>query len=246
MPRISGKYGTQTPTWGVPDEAKEVYSASNNPVRPNHYKLGGLEVFDAIEAWGLQDNAYRFSAIRYLVRAGRKDPSKTTEDLRKTIVYIEREIRLVETNEKVVKEIEAEQIAEVEQSDSMRSEYSEQVQNWLKAFAGKQFGVLAGWLRHAAVTRKPERRLHLFGPCAVTGSSLLRAALMPLGEDVVGSVFGSTMPVPVEDRYDRSEVLYICTGELSRRFFVENAWIADRWLRNETILKHIYYLCGVR
>ena len=36
------------------------------------------------------------SATKYLCRAGKKDPTKTTEDLRKAIWYINRYIELLE------------------------------------------------------------------------------------------------------------------------------------------------------
>ena len=37
------------------------------------------------------------SAVKYLSRAGRKDPSKETEDLRKAIAYIEKRIKVLES-----------------------------------------------------------------------------------------------------------------------------------------------------
>jgi hypothetical protein len=63
---------------------------------PPHYTLGGIEVIDAIEAWGLGFNLG--NSVKYLARAGRKDPSKTVEDLRKALFYLEREIGLLTKN----------------------------------------------------------------------------------------------------------------------------------------------------
>jgi hypothetical protein len=239
------------------DETKETSSAaekvsvtSDNPVRPNYYRIGGLEVFDAIEAWGLQDNAYRFTAIRYLIRAGCKDSNKTAEDLRKAIVYIEREIRVIETNEKGMKKIEAEQIVEAEQcgeqSDSMRCEHNTQVQIWLEAFAGERFSDLISWLRHAVLTKNPERWLHLSGPPG-TGKSLLRTALAPLGEDVYSSICETNTSVLTEigDKGGLGAVLHIATQAEAARFLREN-YPSRGWLRDDVILKHIYHLCGVR
>lgn len=58
---------------------------------PPHYTLGGVEVIDAIEAWGL--GFHRGNAVKYIARAGKKDPSRELEDLRKARWYIEREIK---------------------------------------------------------------------------------------------------------------------------------------------------------
>ena len=47
-------------------------------------------MIDAIEAWGL--GFCLGNAIKYIARAGKKDPAKTLEDLRKARWYLEREI----------------------------------------------------------------------------------------------------------------------------------------------------------
>jgi hypothetical protein len=65
---------------------------------PSHYTLGGIEVIEVIEAWQLSFN--RGNAVKYLARAGRKDPSKTVEDLQKAIFYVEREISLLKREKK--------------------------------------------------------------------------------------------------------------------------------------------------
>lgn len=58
--------------------------------RPPHYVDGRkYEPLNVIEDWGLN---YRLgSALKYISRAGRKDPSKYAEDLRKAVFYLERE-----------------------------------------------------------------------------------------------------------------------------------------------------------
>jgi hypothetical protein len=57
---------------------------------PAHYNTSAIEVIDAIEAWGLGFNTG--NAVKYLARAGKKDPAKTIEDLEKGRWYINREI----------------------------------------------------------------------------------------------------------------------------------------------------------
>lgn len=69
-----------------------------DPISPNHYQgfSNGAEVIDITENL----NFNRGNAVKYLVRAGRKDPTKTLEDLNKARFYVEREIERLtkETN----------------------------------------------------------------------------------------------------------------------------------------------------
>jgi uncharacterized protein DUF3310 len=58
---------------------------------PSHYTLGGIEVIDAIEAWGL--DFHLGNAVKYIARAGRKDPARLIEDLEKARWYIDRKIQ---------------------------------------------------------------------------------------------------------------------------------------------------------
>ena len=60
---------------------------------PSHYTFGSIEVIDAIE--GLRLPYHLGNALKYIARAGRKDPAKTEEDLRKAIWYINRYIELL-------------------------------------------------------------------------------------------------------------------------------------------------------
>ena len=64
----------------------------NNDVvnRPAHYTDGKIEVIDFIEDKGL--NFHRGNAVKYIARAGKKDPAKEIEDLEKARWYINREI----------------------------------------------------------------------------------------------------------------------------------------------------------
>lgn len=68
----------------------------NNVEHPDHYNVGGIEVIDAIEAWGFGEGFNRGNAIKYIARAGRKDPTKEIEDLKKARWYIDAEIRRLE------------------------------------------------------------------------------------------------------------------------------------------------------
>lgn len=65
---------------------------ANDPVnRPAHYTDGKIEVIEFIE-----DKKLGFclgNAVKYISRAGKKDPDKEIEDLSKAIWYINRRIK---------------------------------------------------------------------------------------------------------------------------------------------------------
>ena len=65
---------------------------SDNVNHPSHY--GGednpYEAIKVIEAWNL--GFCLGNAVKYISRAGKKDKSKTTEDLEKAVWYLQREI----------------------------------------------------------------------------------------------------------------------------------------------------------
>ena len=64
---------------------------------PSHYAEGRkYEPIDVIEDWEL--GFCLGNAVKYISRAGRKNPDAYIEDLKKAIWYIEREIRKVEKN----------------------------------------------------------------------------------------------------------------------------------------------------
>lgn len=63
----------------------------NDPVsHPSHYTDGKIEVIEYIEDKKL--GFHLGNAVKYISRAGKKDPNKYIEDLRKAIWYINREI----------------------------------------------------------------------------------------------------------------------------------------------------------
>lgn len=93
-----------------PKISKEEYSFSATPeyaitIRketemvngPAYY--GGIdnpyEVIKVCEAWGLDKDAYLFNVAKYIARAGKKDPTKELEDLKKAVFYLERRIKLL-------------------------------------------------------------------------------------------------------------------------------------------------------
>lgn len=61
---------------------------------PSHYNTGKIEVIDFIEDQKL--GFHLGNAVKYISRAGKKDPAKVKEDLEKAIWYINRYIKMME------------------------------------------------------------------------------------------------------------------------------------------------------
>lgn len=81
-------------TWDIGETVKKPTPPPVDMVnQPPHYKFeNGVEVIDLTE----QLNFNCGNAVKYLARAGRKDSTKTIEDLRKAEFYVKREIARVE------------------------------------------------------------------------------------------------------------------------------------------------------
>lgn len=65
----------------------------SNVTHPAHYNSGKIEVIEAIEDWGL--GFHLGNTLKYVARAGKKDPSKEVEDLQKAQWYLARKIELL-------------------------------------------------------------------------------------------------------------------------------------------------------
>ena len=82
-------------------EDREPELPENDPVNhPAHYTSGKIECIDYIT-----DKQLDFclgNAVKYITRAGKKDPAKTIEDLEKAVFYINYKIKILkeeQTNE---------------------------------------------------------------------------------------------------------------------------------------------------
>lgn len=70
----------------------------NNPVEhPPHYRAGNHEAIDVIQAWNL--NFSLGNVIKYICRAGIKNPNKKIEDLEKAMFYLKAEIESLKISE---------------------------------------------------------------------------------------------------------------------------------------------------
>ena len=67
---------------------------------PDHY--GGednqYEVIKIAEATGLDEDAYLFNVLKYIVRSGKKDDNPPVQDLKKALFYLDRRIKTIEQN----------------------------------------------------------------------------------------------------------------------------------------------------
>ena len=63
---------------------------NDNVNHPAHYTDGKIEVIDFIEDKKL--GYHLGNAVKYISRAGKKDPDKYIEDLQKAVWYLQREI----------------------------------------------------------------------------------------------------------------------------------------------------------
>ena len=78
----------------VQEQREDRKGKTNDPVNhPSHYTCGKIEVIDFLED---QQFPYHLgNAVKYISRAGKKDPGKTVEDLEKAVWYINRYIGLL-------------------------------------------------------------------------------------------------------------------------------------------------------
>ena len=64
---------------------------------PNHYQFGKNNEYEAIkviEVWNL--DFHLGNTVKYISRAGKKDPTKEIEDLKKALFYLNRRIENLE------------------------------------------------------------------------------------------------------------------------------------------------------
>lgn len=71
---------------------------NNDPVNhPSHYTSGKIEVIDFIEDQQL--DFHLGNTVKYVARAGKKDPNKLLEDLLKALWYLNRKISNVKAQQ---------------------------------------------------------------------------------------------------------------------------------------------------
>lgn len=96
-----GQGGFSWPAWGecavelveAANVAQEETNEASDAINPAHYQgfSNGAQVVDITEHLSFSAG----SAIKYLARAGKKDPAKHVEDLEKAAWFVQREIQRV-------------------------------------------------------------------------------------------------------------------------------------------------------
>lgn len=72
-------------------ESDEIAVRNDLVSHPSHYRPGTYEAINVIREWRL--NFALGNAVKYICRAGRKDPNKQVEDLQKAIFYLQDEVK---------------------------------------------------------------------------------------------------------------------------------------------------------
>ena len=71
----------------------------DNVKNPSYYNRGKIEVWEFIEDQKL--DYHTGNAVKYITRAGFKDPSKEVEDLQKAVAFLERKIKVLNSTNNV-------------------------------------------------------------------------------------------------------------------------------------------------
>ena len=75
----------------------KTWEKKENVNHPKHYQFGENNVYEAIkviDAWSL--GFALGNTVKYISRAGKKDPSKEIEDLKKALFYLQHHINQLE------------------------------------------------------------------------------------------------------------------------------------------------------
>lgn len=65
---------------------------------PDHYQFGKDNEYEAIKVIDAWDLGFSLgNTVKYISRAGKKDPTKEIEDLKKALFYLEHHIKTLES-----------------------------------------------------------------------------------------------------------------------------------------------------
>ena len=104
---------------------------SDSVNHPAHYTDGKIEVIDFIEDKKL--GFHLGNTVKYICRAGKKDPEKTIEDLQKAEWYLHREIQRLEAQKEIRKtEIKAADNG-ITFRDKLMTSFIRHPRSWAKA-----------------------------------------------------------------------------------------------------------------
>lgn len=156
----------------------------NHPAHYTAYK--GIEVIDLTE----QLNFNRGNAVKYIARAGLKDPSKEIEDLQKASWYLNREIQRIQNNEF------EEKAALVE----------EQYQTSVKAMADYRDPVPKEGSAVLSVTKVEEHMFLAYGICEAN-SKIINRAIETSGLDIPHDLFNTRQYVVITSEMNNGSLI---------------------------------------
>lgn len=153
---------------------------SDNVKNPSHYNRGKIEVWEFIEDQGL--DYHTGNAVKYIARAGFKDPSKEVEDLEKAIAFLERKIKVLsdktgtngttDTNTMVI----------------TFEDYAKALTANQREFLYKKFNTCVNEVRNAIDRYQKRKSSYLENECVKWFFSMCVYANLILGEEVVQRV----------------------------------------------------------
>lgn len=102
-PNFEGEFGVNTSFAKAhgeicPKLELQAQNAQDRVNHPTHYNQGKIEVIEFIEDQGMGRDFCLANAIKYIARAGKKDPQKYVEDLEKAVWYVRRAIEQTKEN----------------------------------------------------------------------------------------------------------------------------------------------------
>lgn len=77
---------------------KSEYDFTDKVNHPPHYNAGKIECIEFIEDQGYGPGFCIGNAIKYIVRAGKKNPEDEIQDLEKAIWYLKRHVELLRSD----------------------------------------------------------------------------------------------------------------------------------------------------
>lgn len=77
---------------------KTEYDFTDRVNHPAHYNSGKIEVIEFIEDQGFGQGFCVGNAIKYIARAGKKNPEHEIEDLEKAVWYLKRHVEMLKAS----------------------------------------------------------------------------------------------------------------------------------------------------
>ena len=159
---------------------------SDNVKNPSYYNRGKIEVWEFIED---QDLDYHTgNAVKYIARAGFKDPSKEVEDLQKAIAFLERKIKVLNGKTGTNGTTDTVNITDTNTMVITFKDYARSLTANQREFLDKKFNMCVNDVRNAIDKYQKRKSRYLENECVKWFFSMCVYANLILGEEVVQRV----------------------------------------------------------